>query len=378
MTVYQPWFTKAEFDARLARVQALLTEQKLSALLAFEPESVTWLTGFFTRGYDSFQFAIIPAEGEPLIVCRDMERFYLENTAVFHDHLFWADGDDQMRVAAAAIEQMVGKRARCGVEMASWQLTAARFVRLKELLPDVVMVDCSTLVSRVRIVKSSAEIAYQRLAGISAEAGMQAAIETAIPGNSEREMAAAICDALIRAGSDRPGPGVLSTGERAFHLHGGYSDRIIQAGDHVQIETTPNVRYYHARFMRPIKAGIASDEDHAIVAKLIAIQDKALDVVGAGVSVREPDRIYREGVLRAGLADSYTNKTFYSVGLMFDPTSGEPLEATAASTWAFAAGMTLHSYVLARGFGISETIAITESGFERLTNFPRQLFVTEG
>jgi len=31
--------------------------------------------------------------------------------------------------------------------------------------------------------------------------------------------------------------------------------------------------------------------------------------------------------------------------------------------------------VLARGFGMSETIAINESGYERLTNYPRQLFV---
>jgi Xaa-Pro dipeptidase len=38
--------------------------------------------------------------------------------------------------------------------------------------------------------------------------------------------------------------------------------------------------------------------------------------------------------------------------------------------------MTFHTYVLARGFGMSETIAITETGIERLTNFPRRLFVT--
>ena len=375
-TVYQPWFSKEEFRTRLERIQALLKAQQLDALLAFEPESVTWLTGFFTRGYDSFQFAIIPASGRPLIVCRDMERFYLENTAVFQDHVYWSDGDDKVQIAAKAVHQVVGKRARCGIEMASWQLTAARFAALQEALSEMVFVDCSTLVSWERVVKSSAEIAYQHQAGRAAEAGMQAAIATAIPGNSERDMAAAICDAMIRAGSERPGPGVLSTGERAFHLHGGYSDRVIQAGDHVQVETTPSVRYYHARFMRPIKAGSASDEDYDIVAKLIAIQDKALDVVGAGMLASDADRIYREGVLGAGLADRYTNKTFYSVGLMFEPTSGEPLEATSTSTWTFAAGMTLHTYVLARGFGISETIAITKTGFERLTNFPRQLFVS--
>lgn len=374
--VYKPWFSRAEFQSRLDKTQHLLKEQKLTALLAFEPETVTYLTGFFTRGYDSFQFAIIPAVGEPLLVCRDMERFYLENTAVFQEHIFWQDGDDKLAVAVRAIEQIVGRKAVCGIEMASWQLTAARFAGLQAALPELTFVDCSTLVSSQRIIKSQAEIAYQRRAGKAAEAGMQAAIDTALPGNSERDMTAAIVQAMVLAGSDRPAPGVLSTGERAFHLHGGYSDRIIQLGDHVQVETTPNVRYYHARFMRPIKAGTATAADHDFVAQLITIQDKALAEVGPSVNVSIPDRIYREGVLGARLSESYTNKTFYSVGLMFEPTSGEPLEATAVSTWQFAAGMTLHTYVLASGFGISETVAITETGIERLTNFPRQLFVT--
>ena len=89
-----------------------------------------------------------------------------------------------------------------------------------------------------------------------------------------------------------------------------------------------------------------------------------------------PDRIYREGVLNAGLAESYTNKTFYSVGLLLQPSGGEPLEAAPGATWRFEPGMTFHTYVLARDFGMSETITVTESGHEKLTDFPRQLFVT--
>jgi Xaa-Pro dipeptidase len=38
--------------------------------------------------------------------------------------------------------------------------------------------------------------------------------------------------------------------------------------------------------------------------------------------------------------------------------------------------MVFHTYLLARGFGMSETIAVTATGYERLTNFPRRLLVT--
>ena len=96
--------------------------------------------------------------------------------------------------------------------------------------------------------------------------------------------------------------------ERAFHLHGGYSDRILQDGDIVQLETTPNSHHYHARFMRPIKVTEATDEDHRIVESLIRIQDSAIAEVGPGVPATVPDAVYREGVLSAGPV-SYTHLT---------------------------------------------------------------------
>jgi Xaa-Pro dipeptidase len=375
--MYTPayWFEKEEFLSRLARVQASLKEKQLDGLVAFLPETVTWLTGYFTRAYGTLQFAIIPAEGEPTMFCRDVEEYYLDTTCVFPDRVMWTDSDERMKVAAGAIESRIGANAKLGIELSAWPLSAGRYEYLKSALPGIVWQDESDLVPRMRLIKSPAEIAYQRRAATAAEAGMQAAIDSASVGVSEREMAAEVCAAMIRAGSDLPGPGVMSSGERAFHLHGGYSDRVLEPGDIVQIETTPNVRHYHARFMRPIRIGPAKDEDHRVVEQLIAIQDAALREVKPGISAAVPDAIYREGVLSAGLRETYTNKTFYSVGLLLQPNGGEPLEAAAGSSWVFEPGQTFHTYVLARGFGMSETITITDTCYERLTTFPRKLFV---
>jgi Xaa-Pro dipeptidase len=370
------WFAREEYLARVARVQAALKARGLDALLAFQPESVTWLTGFFTRGYSTFQFAVIPADGEPGILCRDVAQYYLDTTSVFPDRAMWADGEDRMAAALAFLARKLGPRARCGIEKSAWQLNAQRWDQLKAALVGYDLVDVGDLVAAMRLVKSPAEIGYQRRAGKAAEAGMAAGLAAATAGASEREMAAEICAAMIRAGSDLPGPGVLSSGERAFHLHGGYSDRVLARGDTVQLECTPSTRYYHARFMRTIKVHEASAQEREKAARLIAIQDRALAAVGPGVPAAVPDRIYREGVLGAGLRDSYTNKTFYSIGLMMPPSGGEGLEAAPGCTWAFAPGMVFHTYVLADSFGFSETILITERGHERLTNFRRDLLIS--
>ncbi len=370
------WFTREEYAARVARVQAALAGRGQDALIAFLPETVTYLTGFFTRGYASFQFAIVPAAGAPVVVCRDVEEYYLDSTCVFPDRFLWRDSDQPVAIGAEAIRRTLGSRARVAAELGAWPLNAARHAALAAALPEILWEDATGLVGGMRLVKSPAEIAYQRRAAVAAEAGMAAGLAAARAGASERAMAADICAAMVQAGSDLPGPGVLSSGERAFHLHGGYSDRVLAAGDIVQIEVTPNVRHYHARFMRPAKVGYATEEDHRAVEQLIAIQEAALREVAPGVPASVPDGIYREGVLAAGLRSRYTNKTFYSIGLMLPPNGGEPLEAAPGCTWRFATGMTFHTYVLARGFGMSETIAVTETGHERLTHFPRRLFIT--
>lgn len=369
------WFERQEYVARLGRVQSALRAKGLDGLIAFLPETVTWVTGYFTRAYGTLQFAVIPAEGEPTLFCRDTEEYYVDTTCVFADRAMWTDSDDRMKVAANTIASRIGKAAKLGIELSAWPLSAGRFEYLKSALPGIVWQDESDLAPRMRLIKSPAEIAYQRGAARAAEAGMQAAIDSAAVGVSEREMAAEICAAMIRAGSDLPGPGVMSSGERAFHLHGGYSDRVLEAGDIVQIEVTPNVRHYHARFMRPIRISPTHDDDRRVVEKLIEIQDAALREVGPGAKASVADAVYRDGVLSAGLRETYTNKTFYSVGLLLQPNGGEPLEAAPGCDWSFEPGQTFHTYVLARGFGMSETISITETGYERLTNFPRQLFV---
>ena len=374
--IYEPWFERSEYESRLNRLQEQIRGKCLDGLLAFQPETVTWLTGFFTRGYGSFQMAVIPADGAPLIVCRDVEEYYLDTTCIFPDRAMWSDSDDPVTIAAKAIAQMLGANAKVGIEAAAWPLSVARYEALRAALPRYGFQDESALAATMRLIKSPVEIALQRQAGKAAEAGMQAAIDSAGIGVSEREMAAEICASMIRAGSDLPGPGVMSSGERAFHLHGGYSDRVLARGDLVQIETTPNHRHYHARFMRPIRIAEASESDQRIVERLIAIQDAALAEVRPGVPASVPDAIYRDGILSEGLRDTYTNKTFYSVGLLLQPAGGEKLEAAPGCDWSFAEGMTFHTYVLAKGFGMSETIAITQDGYERLTTFSRQLFVT--
>ena len=369
------WFSKEEYQYRISKIKNKINKLNIDALIVFFPENVTWSTGFFTRGYSSFQFAIIPASGEPHIICRDVEEFYIKKSSPFSKYSLWNDSDDKIKIATQAIKSLLGKKASIAIEENAWSLSVTRYREMKRQLKGFEWRDGSNIIINLRMIKSEAEIIYQKKAAHAAEMGMFSAIEMATTGISERELAANICKKMIMEGSDRAGPGVLSSGERAMYLHGGYSDRIFKSGDKIQLETTPHVKYYHARFMRPIMVESATDQEYKFVESLINIQDEALKEVKPGVLAVVPDLIYREGIMNLVNKGQYTNKTFYSIGLLMEPSGGEPLEAHPLAKWQFRKGMTFHTYLLVNGFGMSETILINESGYERLTNFPRKLFI---
>jgi Xaa-Pro dipeptidase len=376
--LYEPWFAEEEYRTRLERVQECLVQRNLDGLILFQPESVTWLTGFFTRGYTSFQCVLVPQQGDPITCCRDMEAYYLDHTSVFPERQYWKEDDDPAAVAGSLMKRRFSKASRLGIEMSAWPLSLARYKTISDVLGGIEFLDGTDIVATLRQVKSPAEIRLMRRAAKVAEKGMATASEVTRAGLTERAFAAEVSATLIDSGSDMQGTGVLSSGERALHLHGSYSDKVMLSGETVQFEVLACVRHYHARFMRTIKIDEVSEQEKDLAGRLIKIQDAALAEVGPDISVRVPDQIYRQGVLDAGLSEVYSNKTFYGVGLLLPPSGGETLEVGPQSNWKFKQGMTLHSYVLAQGFGFSETIVVTGQGCERLTMFPRKIIIADG
>ncbi len=371
------WFDLAEYRGRIARVQEELRRRDLDALLAFEPETVTYLTGFYSMQYAMFQFVIIPAHGEPTFVVRNVLKFRVEHMCAVEERHWWTDGERPADIAARAIGEAIRPGAQVGVEMSAWTLNARLFSEIEGMVPDVHFVDASGVVETFRLIKSPAELDCIRRACHAAEAAMGTALEVIDDGRSERELAAEVARTLVLAGGDSSRVDTIASGPSAFHLGGSWTDRVMRTGDLVFVEIDADVHRYHGRFIRPVRIGSASDDELRLAEQLLSVQDRAIAAVAPGVSCAVPDSIYRTGILGTGAVDVYPNKTFYSVGFMVGPTSFEHLEATPGADWVFASGMTFHTYVAVRGLSFSEMVTVTGSGVEVLTTFPRRFFVKE-
>lgn len=371
-------FPREEYEQRLRAVRQKMRERGVDVLLVDTIEHLLYLAGSHAAG-SIYQVYIVPLDGDPIMVVRTLDEAPFLERAWTRDRVTFADWEDPVLVLARTLGEKGWGDKRLGVELDSHFLPVRRYEAIRAALPTATFVDFSGVVWDLRYRKSPREIARLRQAATVVDAAMVQAVGAVAEGRSVREVAAAGAHAFIMLGADGGWTGPIIAGGRARDIHGELGDHRLERGDVVHIELVPSVNGYSARLMRPVVVGPPSPEQRDVAQALIAIQDEQLAAMKPGVIAREVDAICRERVLKAGLRDTYTNITGYTVGAYgtrMPPRSTDFSRSfMPTADWALEAGMVFHMYTSARTIAFSETVLVTESGHERLTQTERRIFV---
>jgi Xaa-Pro aminopeptidase len=369
-------FSTEEFRARVRRAQAEMERRGIDLLLIHSPENIYYLTGYQTSGYFAYQTAVLARSGDPKLLVRFLERGNVDEYSWLDTASTWKEGDDLVEATLRLIKA-AGRHKTVGLEKRSWFLTATVAESLSDALEDVAVVDASLLVDRVRLIKSEAEIGFLRRAGEIAEIEQRAALAAIRPGVLETEVAAAVFGAGVRAGCEYTGlPHHIMSGYRYDVCHANWIPKPIASGEFVLLELYGCVERYHATQMRTVSVGQPSDDVKRAAEVVVAAQDAGLAALRPGASAREVDAIVRAPIRK--IRPEYYNRTGYSTGIGFPPRTAEweALDFNEQEDWEIKEGMVFHMLALACGFGISETVAVTPNGIERLTpSNPRELQV---
>ena len=370
-------FSIGEFRERLAKVRKVMAGRNLDALVVTVPENIFYVSGFQTPGYYSKQCLLIPLSGKPIHLTRGGEqtnarmRSWMDRSDSYMDH------ESPIELFAATIKKDGLARSRIGIEKTSWFFTIADYERLQALLPAANLADGSMVVESCRLVKSPAEIAYIRQAARCAEAGTRAALATIRPGVTEDHVAAAIQQAVTDMGSEYPSlPVFVASGVRSSLYHATWSGRKLETGDPVLLEIPGTIKRYSAALMRTPTVG----KPEARLAKMIDVSRRALDrmieAIRPGRPLGECWQIWAATLTRAGFEGRY-KRTGYSIGINFPPDWGEGhiLSFKRGETRLLEPNMVFHIPSVVKIFGYadgdsSETVRVTKSGCELITNFP--------
>lgn len=371
---FPPAFSLEEFQLRLAALRAVMTKRRVDLLVIDQFEHMVYFGGHLPTAA-MYQALLVPLAGEPVAVIRALDAPVFSETSWLSDCVAIGDSDNPLKVVADTIIARGHGAASIGIERDSNFLTVNRAAELATFLPDARSVDFSGVMWQMRQVKSPAELACLQVAAEICDRATAAGFSAAAEGVNEREVCAAITAEALRCGADNTRLVLMASGPRSAALHGALGHRTLTDGDILHVEMVPHFRGYTSRIMRPKSIGAPTDEQLRSAEAMVRIQDEQFRAMKPGAAASDVDRILREGILSAGLRESYTNVTGYSLGLVFIPrTSDFTRVFLAESDWRLEQNQVFHMYTWAAGMAFSDTVVVTPAGGIRMTKMERKLF----
>ena len=370
-------FTREELAARRAKAIELMQKRGLDGLLMFRQESMYYLTGYDTFGYVFFQCLYLGADGRLMLLTRAPDRLQAQHTSVVEDIRIWVDGPEakpavELREALASLGC---KGKRLGVEWEAYGLTARNGQRLQAALDGFcTLADASELVSKLRVVKSPAELAYVRRAAELGDAALDEANRLAKPGAFEGDILAAMQGAVFRGGGDDPANEyIIGSGKDALLCRYYSGRRHLDANDQLTLEFAGVYRHYHSCLMRTIGIG-------KVDPRMREMHKAAVDALHAAEAALKPGRPIGEvfdahaRVLdAAGHRAHRMNATGYSLGTTFAPNWMDWPMFYHGNSFEAAPGMVFFIHIIvfdaAAGLAMTHgrTSEVTESGSRPLS-----------
>ncbi|WP_284507502.1 Xaa-Pro peptidase family protein [Caballeronia sp. AZ7_KS35] len=339
------FFEPAEFADRQQRVREAMRQKHLDALIVISPINISYLIGMSAKAYQVFQCLIFTLEDKPLtMMLRLGDVAEMTDLSLAADVRGWGGRrfEDPIDVFGRIMAEKGLLSARLGLEMPPYYLSVHNYLKLKNVLGHATVSDETSLIERLKFVKSPAEIAYIREAAHIADVGIQSLRSVIKPGLTEKEVAAHAHGAMMMAGGDSPAsPMNFVSGERTCYAHGLPTDRMLQRGDFLHIEFGGQYRRYCSTIARHFNIDEPTDRARYVHQATYDACQAAIAMMRAGVRA-EDVHMAAVGVLReAGLEPYNLHTTGYGIAPGYPPSWGESVNMFDKSEDVLEAGMVL-------------------------------------
>ncbi|MGY2933111.1 ectoine hydrolase [Bradyrhizobium sp. GM6.1] len=378
-------FPRTEYLRRLTAVKAEMVKREVDVLLVTFDRSINYLTGYTARSAYVPQALVISVhEEEPTLILRLMDvpagihlTFLERNKIVGYPESLVGNPEKDGYDALIDFLQEANLANR-GVGLEMGQLPARAAETFKRRLPDARFVDCTHVVTWIRVIKSDLEIALMKEAAAIADAGMMRAADVIRPGVHEADAVAEILSTLARGANGKRGTGIanifMCSSPRTGTSHIIWSDDIFRQGSQINLELGGVRHTYTAAVMRTFSIGKPSDRLRRIHEAEVAGLEAALDKVRPGATCSDVAEAFNRTIGKSGFQKE--SRCGYGIGIDWNEaiTSLKEGDMTVLKP-----NMTFHLMLgnwIDEDFGyvLSETFRVTDSGADVLTQVPRQLF----
>jgi ectoine hydrolase len=384
-------FSRAEYAERLARTRRAMERAGIDLLIVTDPSNMHWLTGYDGWSFYVHQCVLVPPDGEPIWYGRGQDANGAKRTAYLsHDHIIgypdhYVQSTERhpMDLLSKVIEERGWDRGTIAVEMDNYYFSAAAYMSLTKHLLNATFKDALSLVNWQRAVKSPTEIEYMRRAGRIVAAMHQRILEKVEPGIRKSDLVAEIYDASLRGVGEYGGDyaaivPLLPSGEEASAPHLTWDDRPMRSGEGTFFEIAGCYKRYHCPLSRTVFLGQPTQEFLDAEKAVLEGMEEGLAAARPGNTCEDIANAFFAVLRRYGIVKD--NRTGYPIGLSYPPDWGErTMSLRPGDRTELQPGMTFHFmtglWLENMGLEITESIVITATGADCLSNVPRQLFV---
>ncbi len=285
--------TRAERMARIAKLQGLLQEQGLAALLVESGTSLTYFTGVRWSRSERITAAVIPADGQPIMVTPFFEAPSVRETlAIPADVRTWHEDANPFALIADALK---GRKGRLAVEQTTRAFITEGLMRAGQIQ----VVSGAALVDACRQIKSPAEQALMQHANTITLAAMREARAAVRPGMTANDIAVLIEKATVRMGAESDFALVLLN-EASAYPHGSRSPQSVHEGSVVLMDCGCIVEGYQSDISRTFVYGEPTPRQRKVWDTIRRGQDMVLGAAKIGTPVSALDAAVRKFYEREG------------------------------------------------------------------------------
>jgi Xaa-Pro dipeptidase len=343
-------FELSEFEARRNLLLQQMADRKLDAMLLFAQESMYWLTGYDTFGFCFFQCLVVKSDGSMTLLTRSADLRQARQTSIIENIVIWTDrAEANPAVDLRNLLNDLGLLGmNIGVEYDTHGLTAQNGRRLDEQLHTFGKIfDASGIVSRLRLIKSEAEIEKARKAARLADDALDAALPLIKTGGDEGKILAAMQGAIFAGGGDYPANEfIIGSGEDALLCRYKAGRRKLTKNDQITLEWAGAYHHYHAAMMRTVLTGKVSKRHQ----ELYDACRESLEAVEAdmvpGKTFGDVFDAHARVMEAHGMVRHRLNACGYSLGARFTPSWMDMPMFFQGNPEPIAPGMTLFAHMI--------------------------------
>jgi Xaa-Pro aminopeptidase len=348
---------------RADRLEALLEEHQLDALVVTDLKNVRYLAGYTgTNGI--------------CVVGPGVRLFFTDFRYVTQAAEQVPDEFERLRgkrdLLGEVSERLSG---RAGFEDA--HMSVRRHTRLRGLVGErAELVPAGDLVEQLRAVKEPGEIDAIRAASELADAALRNVLERGLVGRTERHVAFDLETEMRKLGAEAPSfPSIVASGAHSALPHAEPRDVPIESGTLLTIDWGAILDGYCSDCTRTFATGELDEEAAGVYGLVLDAQEKAEVAVRAGESTKALDGIARTEIEEAGHGEHFGHGLGHGVGL--EVHEGPTLSQNAEDQLLVPGNVVTVEpgvYIPERfGVRIEDLVAVTDGGREVLSGLPKTL-----